>query len=144
MLFILLCTGRSNVFAETDFINSFVLSLLFVVIDSISPAVGSIVGGQLITITGDFFDESKAPAEVMVGNDTCTIESITDTQILCRTPAEQSGSPSSYPGTTRVQKHVDRGDYSPAPIITATEVHLDLLDHVHKVSLKYRVTNWKP
>ena len=40
-------------------------------IDSISPAVGSEAGGQLLTITGDFFDETKAPAEVKVGDDDC-------------------------------------------------------------------------
>ena len=68
------------------------------VIDSISPAIGSTAGGQLITITGDFFDESKADAEVLVGNTTCTVESVTDTQILCRTPAEPDSSPNSYPG----------------------------------------------
>ena len=69
-------------------------------IDSISPAVGSKAGGQLLTITGDFFDETKAPAEVKVGDDDCEVESITDTQILCRTPSKPADSDrnSSWPG----------------------------------------------
>lgn len=70
----------------------------FAVIDSISPAVGSDAGGQLLTITGKFFDETKSPAEVKVGEETCVVESVSETQVLCRTPVKPSSALTAYPG----------------------------------------------
>lgn len=71
----------------------------YAVIDSIFPAVGSNAGGQLLTINGKFFDETKAPAEVKVGEETCVAESVTRTEILCRTPVKPSSIRTKYPGT---------------------------------------------
>lgn len=67
-------------------------------IDSISASNGSTEGGQLLTITGRFFDETVSPADVKVGNDECVVQSLTDTRIVCRTPAEPAAPDVLYPG----------------------------------------------
>lgn len=59
-------------------------------VSSISPQTGSINGGTLLTITGVNFATGPQETLVYVGftlNWFCTIESITTTQIQCRTPA---------------------------------------------------------
>jgi hypothetical protein len=58
-------------------------------INSISPSTGSFYGGTLLTITGVNFSPSLSETIVYVGptlNWFCTIESLTTTQVLCRTP----------------------------------------------------------
>ena len=37
------------------------------VIDSVTPSSGSLVGGTLLTIEGNYFDETDAPLEVLIG-----------------------------------------------------------------------------
>lgn len=59
-------------------------------ITSISPTSGSYYGGTLITITGTNFSPAYSDTLVYVGdtlNWFCNIETITATQITCRTPA---------------------------------------------------------
>ena len=59
-------------------------------VSSISPQTGSINGGTLLTITGENFATGPQETLVYVGftlNWFCTIESITKTEIQCRTPA---------------------------------------------------------
>lgn len=59
-------------------------------VSSISPTSGSIYGGTLLTITGENFSTDTQNTLVYVGdtlNWFCAIESITTTQIKCRTPA---------------------------------------------------------
>jgi len=59
-------------------------------INSISPQIGSISGGTLITITGQNFSPATSDTLVYIGdtlNWFCTILNITTTQIQCRTPA---------------------------------------------------------
>lgn len=55
-------------------------------IDEISSNSGSTEGGQLLTITGKFFDETTSPAVVTVGGEDCTVQSVSDTDIVCLTP----------------------------------------------------------
>jgi hypothetical protein len=58
-------------------------------ISSVSPSTGSINGGTLLTITGNSFALSTQDTHVYIGttlNWFCTIESITATQVKCRTP----------------------------------------------------------
>lgn len=78
-------------------------------ISSISPASGSINGGTLVTVTGTNFNSNTQNTHVYVGhtlNWFCTIESITATEIKCRTPAiskEYSvGSPVDVVASTRL------------------------------------------
>ena len=59
-------------------------------ISSITPTSGSINGGTLLTIAGTNFNNDTQNTLVYVGhtlNWFCTIESITPTEIKCRTPA---------------------------------------------------------
>lgn len=59
-------------------------------ITSISPNSGSYNGGTLLTITGTNFSPEYSDTLVYIGDTTnwfCIIESITTTQITCRTPA---------------------------------------------------------
>ncbi|WP_046174423.1 IPT/TIG domain-containing protein [Domibacillus indicus] len=53
------------------------------VIASISPAIGSINGGETITITGQNF---QSGAKVYIGTRTAAISSISDTEIVANTP----------------------------------------------------------
>ncbi len=60
-----------------------------VVITGVSPISGSIGGGTLITITGKNFVPDAMDTMVTIGdelNQLCKIESITSTEIKCRTP----------------------------------------------------------
>ena len=57
---------------------------------SVTPSSGSFGGGSLLVITGTGFDTETNPT-VTVCDDECTIVSVTDTEIQCRTPAN-SGS----------------------------------------------------
>ena len=56
-------------------------------IRSVSPQTGSLTGGTLLTIKGTGFvtDGLGGTVDVTVGDDKCKIESITETEILCRT-----------------------------------------------------------
>ena len=58
--------------------------------DSLSPLSGSFGGGSLVTITGTGFDTNTNPS-VTVCSEECTVETVSDTEIQCRTPAN-SGS----------------------------------------------------
>jgi hypothetical protein len=60
---------------------------------SVSPSTGSYYGNTLLTITGENFATASQQTLVYVGdtlNWFCTVESITATQIKCRTPAISS------------------------------------------------------
>ena len=57
---------------------------------SMAPLTGSFGGGTLLTITGTGFDTTTNPT-VTVCSGECSIESVTDTEIQCRTPVN-SGS----------------------------------------------------
>ena len=57
---------------------------------SMSPLTGSFGGGSLLTITGTGFDTETDPTVTVCSAD-CAVESVTDTEIQCRTPAN-SGS----------------------------------------------------
>ena len=54
-------------------------------IHTISPYIGSSEGGTLMTIRGQGFYQSTHVTEVSIGGDTCIIEAIDDTTIICRT-----------------------------------------------------------
>lgn len=56
-------------------------------IKSVTPQMGSVAGGTLLTITGTGFtdDGMGGTVDVTVGNDPCKVESMTETEIKCRT-----------------------------------------------------------
>lgn len=78
--------GFGNAIAIPRDVNDFTYE---VYITSISPSTGSIGGGTLITITGKNFVPDVLDTMVTIGNELnqlCKIESITETEIKCRTP----------------------------------------------------------
>ncbi|KAM7384668.1 hypothetical protein PAMA_011835 [Pampus argenteus] len=58
-------------------------------VTGVSPSVGSVVGGTLLTIHGHFFDQTDRPARVLVGGVPCKIHSVSDDMITCRTAEHQ-------------------------------------------------------
>ena len=58
----------------------------FIVINNITPSNGSLHGGTLITVTGDYFDDTNSPISVLVGGQICEVLNHTDTDIICETP----------------------------------------------------------
>jgi hypothetical protein len=64
--------------------------MYLVSVESVLPTNGSIYGGTLLTITGQNFATDPQQTLVFIGitvNWMCSIESMTATTILCRTPA---------------------------------------------------------
>uniref|UniRef100_A0A803KL97 Dual-specificity protein phosphatase 22 n=1 Tax=Xenopus tropicalis TaxID=8364 RepID=A0A803KL97_XENTR len=73
--------------------------VIMTAITGISPSVGSTEGGTIITITGSNFDQTDAPARVLVGGQDCIVLGLTDTTITCRTPPRPSVLPTLFPGS---------------------------------------------
>ncbi|XP_065804470.1 fibrocystin-L [Labrus bergylta] len=68
-------------------------------VTGISPKNGSIMGGTLLTVHGHFFDETDAPARVLVGGLPCDIQSVSDDRITCRTAMhEMNNNMTVFPG----------------------------------------------
>ncbi|XP_059206673.1 fibrocystin-L-like isoform X1 [Centropristis striata] len=71
----------------------------FAEVTAVSPSMGSVEGGTLLTVSGRFFDETDRPARVLVGGLPCEIESLSDNRITCRTPKhEMNSNVPVYPG----------------------------------------------
>lgn len=58
---------------------------------SVSPASGSIAGGQVIAISGSGFGSKKENASVLLDGSPCDVLTITMSQITCRTSAHSEG-----------------------------------------------------
>uniref|UniRef100_A0A672GVH9 Polycystic kidney and hepatic disease 1 (autosomal recessive)-like 1 n=1 Tax=Salarias fasciatus TaxID=181472 RepID=A0A672GVH9_SALFA len=54
-------------------------------VTGVSPSVGSVMGGTLLTVHGRFFDETDRPARVLVGGQPCKIHSVAPDRITCET-----------------------------------------------------------
>ena len=63
---------------------------------SISPRFGNVVGGDLVTFTGDNFSNDQTAYSILIDNKTCTIVSATATTVVCRTASR----PGLYPSTS--------------------------------------------
>ncbi|KAE8599477.1 hypothetical protein XENTR_v10017204 [Xenopus tropicalis] len=94
--------GRSLPSLATYFVsslNKITMFQTYAEITGISPSVGSTEGGTIITITGNNFDQTDAPARVLVGGQDCIVLGLTDTTITCRTPPKPSVLPTLFPGS---------------------------------------------
>ncbi|KAM6974364.1 PKHD1 like 1, tandem duplicate 1, partial [Tautogolabrus adspersus] len=68
-------------------------------VTGVSPKNGSTMGGTLLTVHGRFFDETDAPARVLVGGLPCDIQSVSDDRITCRTAMhEMNNNMTVFPG----------------------------------------------
>ncbi|XP_053571903.1 fibrocystin-L [Bombina bombina] len=93
--------GRSLPSIATYFvssINKMTMFQTYAEVLSVSPSVGSVQGGAIITITGRFFDQTNSPAKVLVGGQECQNLGLTDTTITCRVPSKPNMLSSFYPG----------------------------------------------
>ncbi|KAF6034267.1 PKHD1L1 [Bugula neritina] len=97
-------------------------------VTGISPTEGSTAGGQLLTITGTGFDDTTSP-DVKVGDDECEVVSVTDTEIMCRTPAEHSSVDDSYVGGRGLKNFLftdDKKNFDDLDDLTARTDHTDM------------------
>ncbi|XP_034748677.1 fibrocystin-L-like [Etheostoma cragini] len=71
----------------------------FAEVTGVSPSMGSVLGGTLLTIYGRFFDQTDRPARVLVGGLPCEIQSVSDDRITCRTAKQElNNNATVYPG----------------------------------------------
>ena len=80
-------------------------------IKSVHPHVGSLGGDTLVTVTGSGFLENGLGGQVNVkiGDSDCAIESMTETQIICRTPQNTETPPS--PVDVKMASFVDSSGF---------------------------------
>ncbi|XP_037651430.1 PKHD1 like 1, tandem duplicate 1 [Sebastes umbrosus] len=79
--------------------NTLAMFQTYAEVTGVSPSVGSVMGGTLLTIHGRFFDQTDRPARVLVGGRPCEIQSVSDDRITCRTPKHEMNSHMSvHPG----------------------------------------------
>ncbi|XP_072025340.1 fibrocystin-L-like [Amphiura filiformis] len=71
------------------------------VITSVEPTHGSLEGGTLLTITGNYFANRgyRTPARVSVGGVPCVVKNVSDTEIKCVTGKAAENSTNKYPGS---------------------------------------------
>ncbi|KAI4871505.1 hypothetical protein NFI96_027165, partial [Prochilodus magdalenae] len=79
-------------------LNKIAMFQTYAEVTGVSPSGGSMLGGTLLTITGHYFDETDAPAEVLVGGRRCEVQSVTDETITCRTPEYAWSNTTVFPG----------------------------------------------
>ena len=80
-------------------------------IKTVHPHVGSLRGDTLVTVTGSGFLENGLGGQVNVkiGDSDCAIESMTETQIICRTPQNTETPPS--PVDVKMASFVDSSGF---------------------------------
>uniref|UniRef100_E9PSK6 PKHD1 like 1 n=1 Tax=Rattus norvegicus TaxID=10116 RepID=E9PSK6_RAT len=64
----------------------------------VSPSKGSPEGGTILTIHGQFFDQTDLPVRVLVGGQACDILNVTENTIYCKTPPKPHVLKATYPG----------------------------------------------
>ncbi|KAM6958720.1 PKHD1 like 1, tandem duplicate 1 [Aplochiton taeniatus] len=79
-------------------LNKMSMFQTFAEVTGVSPSMGSMLGGTLITIHGRFFDQTDRPAFVLVGGRRCDVHTVSDEIITCRTPEYQWSNTTVYPG----------------------------------------------
>ncbi|KAL7883851.1 hypothetical protein SRHO_G00015090 [Serrasalmus rhombeus] len=79
-------------------LNKIAMFQTYAEVTGVSPSEGSVLGGTLLTIQGNFFDETDHPAEVLVGGRNCEVQSVTDETITCRTPKYEWSNMTVFPG----------------------------------------------
>ncbi|XP_069478234.1 fibrocystin-L [Ambystoma mexicanum] len=81
--------GRSSPQSATYFVsslNKITMFQTYAVVSAITPASGSMKGGTLLTISGQYFDDTDQPIRVSLGGDSCFVRDHNDTTIRCRAP----------------------------------------------------------
>ncbi|KAL6460366.1 hypothetical protein MHYP_G00303320 [Metynnis hypsauchen] len=79
-------------------LNKIAMFQTYAEVTGVSPSEGSVLGGTLLTIQGNYFDETDRPAEVLVGGRDCEVQSVMDETITCRTPEYEWNNLTVFPG----------------------------------------------
>ncbi|XP_051826954.1 fibrocystin-L [Antechinus flavipes] len=79
-------------------LNKIAMFQTYAEVTKISPSKGSIQGGTLLTITGNFFDQTDSPVRVIIGGQSCKVLQVTENNIYCRTPPKPNVLRTTYPG----------------------------------------------
>ncbi|XP_043922184.1 fibrocystin-L [Protopterus annectens] len=98
--------GRSMPNIATYFVSSLNKIYMFQTyadITGVTPLVGSIHGGTILTITGDLFDQTDAPATVLIGGQNCAVLNLTNNEIICETAAKPKDLPLLFPGSRGIK-----------------------------------------
>ncbi|XP_072562121.1 PKHD1 like 1, tandem duplicate 1 [Paramormyrops kingsleyae] len=79
-------------------LNKLAMFQTYAEVSGISPAVGSLEGGTVLTISGNFFDQTDYPATVLIAGMKCDIQSLFDHRITCKSPKFQQQNATIFPG----------------------------------------------
>ncbi|XP_063307204.1 fibrocystin-L-like [Pelobates fuscus] len=109
----------SNYFVSSN--NKITMFQTYAEISGIYPSSGSIQGGTIVTITGNYFDQTDSPAKVLVGGQDCLVISLTDTQITCKTPRKPTNLPALFPGSRGLKMERWNNTYSLNQALTFNE-----------------------
>ncbi|CAO2602354.1 Pkhd1l1 [Lemmus lemmus] len=93
--------GRSFPEKMTYFVSSLNKISMFQTyaeVTTISPSKGSTQGSTILTIHGQFFDQTDLPVRVLVGGQACDILNVTENSIRCKTPPKPKILKTLYPG----------------------------------------------
>ncbi|XP_076438595.1 fibrocystin-L-like [Babylonia areolata] len=67
---------------------------MYTEMESVSANTGSTEGGQLLTISGQYFDDTDSPARVLIDGEECVLQgSLSSTSLICQTPPSPSATP---------------------------------------------------
>ncbi|CAF3431137.1 unnamed protein product [Rotaria sp. Silwood1] len=121
----------------------------YAVISNITPNQGSTEGGTNLTIYGNYFSDSQQyPLVVKVGSENCTILSVNQTIIQCKTPQIPTVTQNQYQGSRGLQIFRDLGVVNqvnlsstspPYPSIHASQAWTDDALYVSSSSLSETV-----
>ncbi|NP_001305057.1 PKHD1 like 1, tandem duplicate 1 isoform X1 [Danio rerio] len=79
-------------------LNKLAMFQTYAEVTGVFPSEGSMLGGTLLTIQGQNFDETDQPALVLVGGNECQIQKVSNNQIVCVTPAYERTNMTVFPG----------------------------------------------
>ncbi|KAK3532561.1 hypothetical protein QTP86_024146, partial [Hemibagrus guttatus] len=79
-------------------LNKLAMFQTYAEVTGVYPSQGSMLGGTLLTIKGNYFDQTDEPAKVLVAGQECTVQSVTDETIICATSAYEWSNMTVFPG----------------------------------------------
>ncbi|XP_048215228.1 fibrocystin-L isoform X1 [Perognathus longimembris pacificus] len=128
--------GRSFPQKMTYFVSSLNKIFMFQTyaeITSISPSKGSLRGGTVLTVSGQFFDQTDLPVKVLVGGQACDILSVTEDRIYCKTRPQPPVLKTLYPGGRGLKLEVWNN---------SRPVHLEEILEYNEDTLGYMGATW--
>ncbi|MCJ8746157.1 hypothetical protein PDJAM_G00138700 [Pangasius djambal] len=79
-------------------LNKLAMFQTYAEVTGVYPSQGGMLGGTLLTIQGNYFDQTDGPAMVLVGGQECAVQNVTDETIICATPAYEWRNMTVFPG----------------------------------------------